>query len=202
MFISILLLVLSVNLDSIGVGLVYGIKKIYISLPYKLLICIISIFYSIISIYIGRAFSNFFSVNLGKYLGIIILLLLGLYSIFKAIYPNNSSVFNSMVTSIDIIKNSTNIDIDNSSNIDFKEAILLSFALSVDAISTSFAFSMLSINVLFIPFLIGIFQFVFFNIGFSLGKKITNLTYNKYINTKTISLAPGILLILIAILRI
>ena len=204
MFLSILLLILSVNIDSLGVGLVYGIKKIYISFPYKTLICLFSVFYSSIAILVGNSFFNLFSVDLGKHFGIAIFLLLGLYSIFRAIYPinNNKSIFKSLGTSIDVVKNSPYIDIDNSSNIDFKEAILLSFALSIDSIGSCFAFSVLVKRIFLIPLLIGLFQFIFINIGLLLGKKISTLTCNKFINAKLISILPGILLILIALFRI
>lgn len=204
MLFSIFLLLLSVNLDSLGVGLVYGIKNIHISSPYKILMCLFSILYSGAAIILGNSVSNFFSSDFCKYIGIGILLFLGLYSIFRSLYPctKKSSSFKSLDTSINIVKNSTYIDINNSSKIDLNEAILLSFALSIDSMGTSFAFSIIVKNLILIPFLIGLFQLLFLNIGLYLGKKVSTITYNKFINAKTISVLPGILLILIAIFRI
>ena len=215
MFLSVLLLAISVNLDALGVGLVYGIKKIHIPLSYKTLICIFSVLYSAISIFIGNSLSHHISDTFGKYLGIGILFGLGIYSIFKAIYPKkpsrsqsfeNESLFKIILRplgiTIDVVKNSPSIDIDNSGKIDLGEAILLSLALSVDSFGVGLGFSLLGCNVLFIPIVIGLCQLIFLNVGLLLGNKVSNLTYNKFINAKTISILPGILLILLAIFRL
>ena len=215
MFFSIILLVISVNLDALGVGLVYGIKKIHIPLSYKTLICIFSVLYSGISIFIGNSLSHHVSDTFGKYLGIGILVSLGIYSIFKAIYPKkpssrqsleNESLFKIILKplgiSVHVVRNSPSIDIDNSGKIDLGEAILLSLALSVDSFGVGLGFSLLGCNILFIPFIIGLCQLIFLNIGLLLGNKVSNLTYNKFINAKTISILPGILLIILALFRL
>lgn len=215
MFLSIILLAISVNLDALGVGLVYGIKKIHIPLSYKTLICIFSVLYSGISIFIGNSLAHHVSDTFGKYLGISILFCLGIYSILKAVYPkkpsrsqslSNQSLFKIILKplgiTIHVIKNSPSIDIDNSGKIDLGEAILLSLALSVDSFGVGLGFSLLGCNILFVPILIGLCQLIFLNIGLSLGNKVSKLTYNKFINDKTISILPGILLILLALFRI
>ena len=135
--------------------------------------------------------------------------------IFKAIYPKkpkrsqaseNESLFKIILkplgVSIHVVRNSPSIDIDNSGKIDLGEAILLSLALSVDSFGVGLGFALLGCNVLFVPIIIGLCQLIFLNMGLLLGNKVNKLTYNKFINAKTISVLPGILLILLAIFRI
>lgn len=179
---SILLLVISLNLDSLGVGIIYGMRKMHISKICKSAICFSSIFYSSISIFIGTSLSNYISDEFGKYLGVCILIAIGISSILKALC-NNSSSNTSIKTSLTLT-----------------EALFLSFALSIDSIGAGIGFSLIGQNSFFIPLFIGIGQLLFLELGLLLGARIIN--QNKLLNNKIISILPGILLILLALLRI
>ena len=82
----------------------------------------------------------------------------------------------------------------------YAPGIFLSFALSIDSMGAGIGFSLMGLNSFYIPFFIGLGQLLFLELGLFIGQKIVN--YNKLISTKTISILPGILLILLALLRI
>ena len=180
MVVSILLLVISLNLDSLGVGFIYGMQKLRISNLCKAIICLSSVVYSSISIFIGSSLKNHINAELGKYLVVCILVIIGLCTIFKA------------------CRQKTQSDIKN--NLTLAEAFFLSFALSIDSIGAGIGFSLIGLNLFFIPFLIGLGQLLFLELGFFIGYKIVDS--NKLINTKFIAILPGILLILLALTRL
>ena len=182
MIFSILLLVISLNLDSLGVGFIYGMRKLHISNLCKAVICLSSIIYSSISILIGSSLSNHISNEFGKILGVIILIIIGLCSIIKALRENPSSATNS------------------NTNLTLIESLLISFALSIDSIGAGIGFSLMGLNSFTIPFLIGFGQLLFLELGLLFGTK--TIHFEKFINTKIISILPGILLILLALLRL
>lgn len=77
---------------------------------------------------------------------------------------------------IQIIRDPNYSDFDNSNNIDYKEALFLGIALSLDTIGIGVSSSMLEIDYLFLPLCISVFQLLFLSLGNLLGKKIKNIS--------------------------
>ena len=185
MILTIVLLIISINLDSLGAGLVYGMQQKYFSHPLRFLICALSIIYSGASIILGQIMSTYMDYTLGKYLGITILLLMGIYSILRSLFSSNSST--PCNTSSTIVR--------------FWEAILLGFALSLDSIGASISFCLLGYGIMLLPFAIGLCQLLFLNIGLTCGQKISASISDTHLS-KIISIIPGIILITLALLRL
>jgi len=105
----------------------------------------------------------------------------------------------SLGITIQVLRNPTECDIDKSGIIDVKESILLGLALSVDAIGVGIGSALSGYHSALIPFIVGLFQLILLCVGTYLGKRITDM---KKINDKVIAVVPGVLLIILAIVRI
>lgn len=150
-----------------------------------------------------------------KSLGSFIFILAGIFMFFQALQKDKDIKLNSkskkllkektysffikfLGITIKIIKDPTNSDLDNSNKIDYKEAIFLSLALSIDSICIGIGSSIIGINNLIFPFLISFFQLLFLKLGFLFGK---NLYKNCNLLKNIWSIISSILLIFIGILK-
>lgn len=209
MLINALILALSASIDSLGVGISYGLKKTKINFPAFVILFLLSLVITSLSISLGNIITSFISPNVTKTVGSIILILIGFFIIYEAILPKEKTKKKTMPQhkeynifikflgiTINIIKDPISSDIDSSNKIDLKEAIFLGIALSIDSLSIGFGASAIGINTFIFPILISIFQIMFLNIGRILGSKInriSNLPKNIW------SIISGVLLICIGI---
>lgn len=186
-----LILSISSSIDSLGIGITYGIKNTKISSIGKIILIIISILITYLSIYFGNILQNIFPNTLTKFIGNLILILMGTYICFKALkkQDKNYNIFNNPISS----------DFDNSQIIDSKEAIFLAVALSLDSLCIGIGASISNINLKMFPFFVAIFQLFFLNIGTFLGTHI-----NKFykLPQNTWSLISGLLLITIGFAKL
>lgn len=173
-----IMLALCVSIDSLGTGITYGLKNTKISNLARLILFIFSFTITSVSLLVGNAISEFLSCFLCNLFGGLILCVMGLWIIFKG--PEHS-------------------DLDNSNNIDAKEALFLAIALSLDSIGVSIGGSIIGITSIWFPILVSLFQLAFLSIGSFWGNKIKN-TPN--IPDNIWSLIASLILILIGISKI
>ena len=182
MIIKCILLALSASIDALGLGITYGIKKTKMSKSGNLIIFTTLFCLSGLSVFIGHYISTLFSPVVSAILGASLLILLGIYNIFKS--PNNTS---------------TNFDTDGSNYIDAKEAFILGLAVAVDASCVSLGSGMIGIAGLILPFLMAVFHTFFVNCGNIVA---TNITSKFTISSKLLSNLSGIILIFIGFVRL
>lgn len=229
MLITYVLLAISTSIDSIGIGITYGLRNIMISKNAKLILFFISLFISIFAIIIGHIASQILPVEYSNIIGSIILFFMGiaiLINIFKEkrkLNNNNEDkeqVSNSIKTkqtnvvkkqkvyrffikwlgiTIEIIKDPSVSDLDSSKKIDGKEAIYLGIALSLDAFSIGIGTGMIGLSSYVFPFLVALFQVFFLSIGRNIGIKIQKISC---IPTYFWNLLAAILLIIIGVFRL
>ena len=205
-------LALSASIDSLGVGITYGLKKTKIRFPAFCALFLLSITITSISISIGNVITSFISPSVTSIIGSIILLGIGVFIIYQATIkkektkkdkltkPREYNIFIKFLgITINIIKDPISSDIDSSNEIDFKEAIFLGIALSLDSISIGFGASSIGIGGFIFPLLISIFQIMFLSIGRILGSKINNVSN---LPNNIWNIISGILLISIGIIKI
>ncbi len=197
---AVLLYILSVNLDSIGVGISYGLRKIHISNRASLVCAIISALCFALSFFVGKYLNTFLSPLLGKILGSVILFLLGLWIILNSFADIKERKFSikPLGITILILRDPVTCDFDNSSKIDTREAIYLALALSLDSIAVGFGAGLSGISAWYLPILIGITQFLFLKLGKAFGEKLRTLK----IPHKIWTVLSGLILILLAIVHI
>jgi len=217
LYFSITLLAISLSLDALGVGLVYGLRRISIPLSSKLLICLFSIIYSGLALLVGKSLSSVLPTYISQLLGVIILSAMGVWIIIQALLRKSDDlqfdadnanridktifklVIKSLGITVQIIKNPIRGDIDKSGVIDKSESLLLGFALSLDAIGVGIGSGLAGFHSMLIPMIVGLFQLVFLYTGLYLGMRFSMF---ERINKRLLAFLPGILLILLAFIRI
>ncbi len=201
---SVLLYILSVNLDSIGVGLSYGVRKIHISRLALLIIALFSVICSFLALIFGRFLGGFLTIESGKALGDGVLFFLGLWILLSALKNDAPRQIKAHTFSVkplgitvSIMQDPTLCDFDDSSRIDGREAVYLALALSLDSIAISIGVGISGFTQWYLPLLIGASQLVFLECGRYLGKKLAN----KFkISNKVWTFLAGLALIILALL--
>ena len=213
MFLTYLILAISSSIDSFGIGITYGIKNTRITFVAKLVVFLISLCISTLSISVGKFIYRLFPPFFCNIIGFLILILMGLFIIFQALRESKKTAssdensqkriynlfINSFGITIQIIKNPINSDLDNSKNIDGKEALYLGFALSLDSLCIGIGNAMLGMFSFIFTMLVAFFQLIFLSLGLIFGnklKKVTNIPDNIW------SIIAGILLIFIGISKL
>lgn len=182
MLFNCILLALSVSIDSLTIGISYGLKKTKIINISNIILFSISFCITCGSIFLGHYISALFSPVLSTILGSSFLIILGIYNIYKSL--NTSPI---------------DYDIDHSNNIDAHESIFLGLALSIDSICVGIGSGIIGLNDIILPFFVATFQLVFLNCGNYISQNIV-----KYFNCseQALSLFSSIILIIIGIFRI
>ena len=181
MFLDYIILSISSSMDSIGIGITYGIKKTKIKIDAMVILWIISFIVTISSVLIGKMLIHVLPIKIVKLFGSVILICIGINTIIKI----KSQSFNSY-------------DKDCSNIIDEKEAIALGIAMSLDAFGIGISTNIISNNIMIFPLLVSFQQIIFLNLGNLIGKKIINITK---LPSWIWQLIAGIILIIIGLFR-
>lgn len=204
---EILLLVLSVSIDSFIASISYGSSRIKIPIISALIVDIISSSMLGFSLIFGSFIQNYISINTAKLISFMILFFLGFYRLFECLlksYINNKAKDSPPLQFklldlnfvLQVYANETKADIDKSKVLSYKEAIYLSVALSLDSIAVGFGSSLILINyiqVFIVSIIIGILVILF---GSLLGKRFAEMT------NLNLSWLSGAMLIILAFLRV
>ncbi len=214
MFIAILILAISVSIDSFGIGITYGIRNTLINKSANIILFSISLLFAGISILIGNMLFSIMSESVIKFISIFLLIAMGIWIIYETIRPekvvkekikNNSIIHQIFLKpfgiTIQIIKNPINSDLNKSNIIEVNEAIYLAVALSIDSICVGISSASFGLYGLLFPILVPIFQLVFLNTGLILGKKIISSSFLSLVPHKLWNTLSGVLLIIIGISR-
>lgn len=185
MFISSLFLAISSSIDSLGIGITYGIKNTKISFGSKIILFVLSLTISFSSIFLGYFLNNFISTTITSFIGSLILIFIGICIIFKTIFENKN-------------KKNNYYDFNFSNLIDPKEAIVLGFALSLDSFGIGLSYSLINANCFLFPVFISFFQILFLSTGSFIGRKLKSISKFPDFVYGFIS---GILLILIGLIH-
>ena len=204
MLITIILLALSVSIDSLGIGITYGLRKTSLSTSAKFILFFVSLIVVAISVAFGYILISVLQANVIKIISVVLLCLMGILIIYEALNTNEKKEYKthkiflkSLGITIQIIRNPISSDLNNSKIIEKNEALYLAFALSLDSICVGITSPTFGIYSLLFPILVPLFQFIFLNAGIILGKRL--VLYNT--SLKKWNIISGILLIVIGILR-
>ena len=187
------LFAISLSIDALGIGLSYGVRNISIPLFTKLILLLENIFFMAVFILLGNHIKLFFSKKTANTLGIVLLLCMGIWFCYQSIQKKQCR------NSMEMLRNPSHCDKDNSSHIDAKEGLCLGFILSIDSMGAGIAAGAAQICILLLPFFTAIFQVLFLSTGIYCGKHLKNF-YNIKENIWTAF--SGCILIIIALARI
>ena len=201
--IEILLLVLSVCIDSFVASFAYGTNNIRIPIRCAMLISFVGSLMLGLSFFAGGLLRNVIPPSLSIFIGFAILMIIGLYRLFEGIFkaiirggynsdkPLTFKLFdlNFVLT---VYANETLADFDKSKVLSIKEALYLSIALSFDSLAIGFGASLFNQNyilTLFVCFIVGVLAIVG---GMFLGKNLSKKT------ELSLSWLSGLILMLLA----
>ena len=182
MLFNAIVLSVSSSIDSLGIGITYGLRKLKITHSSKLILFIISAIMTYFSILIGSNLNLILSPLITRLLGSLILIIIGFIIFFEI-----------------LLKGPIYYDFDFSSKLNIKEAFYLGISLSIDSFCIGLGSSILGINLFVFPILVSVFQLIFLSFGLIIGKKI-NIFSN--IPNNIWNLVSAILLIFIGITRL
>ncbi|RDW16952.1 sporulation membrane protein YtaF [Oceanobacillus arenosus] len=189
-FTGLFLLVIAVSLDGFGVGITYGMQKIKVPLRALFIIMVCSGIVLLTAMTIGKVLETLISADTAKIFGGVILITLGIFSLVNIIRSKlrkqqvtetdpNSTTLSDIKT---VLSTPDKADLDQSGIISVSEAVLLGFALSLDAFGAGIGASMLGYSPVLTAFLIatmsGLFLFSGMRIGILLAQhqKLQRLT--------------------------
>lgn len=214
MLINSIILAISSSIDSLGIGITYGMKDTTISYVGKVILFMISFLMTILALWFGNIIKDIFPESFMKFLGSLILIVMGIFICFQALKKdskdetkkvNNDTekVYEFFIRflgiTIQIIKNPISSDFDHSKLIDSKEALFLGLALSLDSFCIGIGGTIVGISHNFFPFFIAIFQLLFLSLGNFLGKRLYRLSH---LPDNIWSIISGILLIIIGVVKL
>lgn len=183
---SSILLAFSSSLDSLIIGIAYGVKNIKIKLSINLVIAIIVTITTFLSMCLGSFISNYIPVAYCSYIGSILLLIVGFYMLwdfFKKKNADTKSTEVDFINSLDydeIIELNKTADINGSGNIEIGEAITLALSLSVNNLALGIGASISGISITLVTILTFIFSVITMILGLKLGSKYLSKLFGEY----------------------
>lgn len=203
---SLLTIAFAVSLDSFGVGLTYGLRKM--KLPWRSLLFIAgcSAMSILIAMLFGSWLLSYLPTVVAEWIGGIILCLIGAWAIYQAYKPAETNektkedewVFKFEIKMlgivIQILRKPMVADIDNSGTITGREAMLLGIALSLDAFGAGIGASLLGLSPLWMAISVAIMSALFVTLGMKSGRLFANSLL-----MKRFAFIPGALLMMIGV---
>ncbi len=169
---------LSIDAFAIGASCAFrGIKNPPVS---KLVICTVSVAVTAAAAFIGGIIGKLMPEFVGRFIGSVLLISLGIYIAVGAIKEGGSkrkeeiSENSPFEAAAKILRNPTSCDMDSSSTVDIREALYIGAALSADSFSAGIGAG-IGGAVLAVPILCGLFQLILLCMGELLGKYLKNI---------------------------
>ncbi len=206
---SLLILAFALSLDSFSVGFTYGLRKMVMPVKSVLIIATCSAVSLLISVSIGHGLARILSPGITASLGGFILIALGvwvLYQFFrpekeKEIIEHEKTIVNfeikSLGLAINILKKPMSADFDRSGTITGIEALMLGFALSLDAFGAGIGAAMLGFSPFYLAAAVAIMSSLFVLLGIKIGS-----FFHRFDWVQRLTFLPGILLIIIGVWKL
>lgn len=99
MFFTYLFLALSLSIDSIGIGITYGLRNTKIPIISKFILFLISVTFTTIALMLGNLITKFLPDYLANFIGSFILIFIGAWILFQIFFDNNKEQEHSGVAS-------------------------------------------------------------------------------------------------------
>jgi putative sporulation protein YtaF len=215
-YVSMIMLAFAVSMDSLSVGVTYGIRKIQFPLRSKLVIACMSGAMLLLSMYVGSVLLLFLPMQAERWLASAILIALGIWAIYNVVKkeedkyerleplvadPPRMKVWRFQLERfgivVQVLKRPTLGDLDRSGSISMKEAMLIGFALSMDAFGAGISASFLGYSPLILALFVSTLNIIFIGLGLKAGNLLS-----KTKAVKKATVIPGAILICLGITKI
>lgn len=168
-WITIILIGIASNLDNLGIGLAYGMKRTKIPLVSNLTIAIMSMIATYIAVRAGSMILTYISTELASLLGSLLLCAIGLWTLLSNTLSRKK-----------ILENPENFDMDQNHIISFREAIPLGCILCLNCLAGGIAIGANGISAIWTVLSIGFFSVLSIGIGSHFGILLTKTFIGKY----------------------
>lgn len=189
------------NIDNIGVRIAYSIRGIKINVSKNLWISFITFIISSLSAFSGNFITRILNKQVCSFISMILLTVIGLWIILEPHLKKNNNaedeLNNENNTVCEVLLKPEKADMDNSKDIDFKEATLLGIALSINNVGGGISAGIMGVNIYFVGFLSALISFLALLAGNYASEFI-----RKWNVEKNATVICGVLLILIGIKQI
>lgn len=209
MYLMIIMIGIIVSLDGLAAAFAYGVRKIYLTPLAVLMVSLASAVMMGSSMGVGRLISRFLPPIVAEYLGALLLLVLGCYLLYQQGRPNrprqaatnNSSGERPVVQFnlkafglvVQILRDPTVADVDQSGAITWQESFLLGLALSLDSFGVGIGAAMTGLTPGLTAFLAGLVTLISLLLGWELGYNLQHKMSTQW------QRLPGLILILLGI---
>ncbi len=151
--VTLLVLAISTSLDSLGVGVIYGLGGIRIRVASHLCICAVMMAITWGAVAAGNEVSTYLPEAVARGIGAISFSVTGIWILLPLMHkkpgiaaPGRDVPIDRAVSPVDLLKDPETADVDGSRTIELKEALLLGIALSVNNIFGGMSAGVLHIN--------------------------------------------------------
>jgi putative sporulation protein YtaF len=152
---------LASNLDNAGVGIAYGIRKIEISGAANLIIAFTSSLATLIGGLFGGWAATWISPLTAHLIGTIVIISVGIWVLSQPLLERRASKKSDTHNLVkQILRSPEQADLDQSKTISLKEAVILGFALSMNAIAGGFDAGITRLNVWIASLFVGILSYL------------------------------------------
>lgn len=214
-YISMIMLAFVVSMDSLSVGVTYGIRKIQFPLRSKLVIACMSGAMLLLSMCVGSVFLLFLPGQAERWLASAILIALGIWAIYNVVKketdkeekmeplapPPRIKAWRFQLKRfgivVQVLKCPAMGDLDRSGSISMKEAMLIGFALSMDAFGAGISASFLKYPPLLLALLVCTLNIIFIGLGLKAGNLLSKIKA-----VRKVTVIPGTILICLGIMKI
>ena len=197
---SSILLAFSSSIDSLIIGIAYGVKQIRIKFIINLVISIIVTLTTFLAMCLGRLICDYIPADICNYIGSTLLIIVGLYMIwdyYKKEHKHTEENSVEFIKSLDydqiieldltqfpkeaqIIEFNKTADIDGSGNIEISEAIILALSLSINNLALGIGASISGISIILTTILTFVFSVITMIIGLKLGSRYLSKIFGEY----------------------
>ncbi|MEG6617031.1 sporulation membrane protein YtaF [Peptococcaceae bacterium 1198_IL3148] len=212
---TIIVFALALNMDALGTGVAYGVRKIKIPITSLLIISMMSVLSISLSMALGHVLAGCLSEAFAHRLGGLILLTIGVWVLVQSwqdhklpviekeevIETTEQKIMQIRIKAfglvIQILREPSKADLDKSGTISPREALLLGVALAMDAFGAGFAVSMMGFDPILTAIVVGIGHIVLTYAGLMLGSGFAATGLGK-----KMAVLPGFILIALGLLKL
>ena len=215
-WIQVCLIALAVSLDSLVVGISYGVRRMSISSIMVGIIAGLSALLKVVSMLLGQTMGRWFSAGLAPKLGATILLALGIWFLIEALISaskQKSREAEAMAKAgedemallsfrlrhlgvvICVLRDPAAADVDNSQSISVTEAVLLGLALGFDAMGVGLSAGILHLPVVPTAVSVGLGTMVLLIAGMVAGARL-----EEELPPSLVRAVPGAILLILGLL--
>ena len=169
---------ISTNVDNLGVGVAYGVKRIRIGMMSNLLVAFFNAMGTLLSMTAGETISKLLPATISGYIGNSIIILVGIWGLINTFGFWGSDTEKTptgepqeIIQLEYIAQHPESLDPNRSGHVKMRECLPLAYALSISNLATGVGAGLAGYNVGFLVLIMFIFSMLGISVGYFIGRK-------------------------------